>query len=59
MSIQRTACNRDCPDACEILATVEEGRVTHLRGARITRSPKAFYVTGQAASWSVSIRLTV
>jgi anaerobic selenocysteine-containing dehydrogenase len=23
----RTACNRDCPDACGILATVEDGRI--------------------------------
>src|SRR5213593_4438958 len=28
----RTACNRDCPDACQILATVEDGRVVRLRG---------------------------
>src|SRR5262252_4967884 len=28
----RTACTRDCPDACQILATVEEVRVTRLRG---------------------------
>src|SRR6185369_8519716 len=28
----RTACTRDCPDACQILATVEGGRVTKLRG---------------------------
>lgn len=28
----RTACNRDCPDACGILATVENGRVLSLRG---------------------------
>src|SRR5262249_681669 len=28
----RTACTRDCPDACQILATVEDGRVTRLRG---------------------------
>ncbi|MCA9147706.1 MAG: molybdopterin-dependent oxidoreductase [Planctomycetales bacterium] len=33
MTTLRTACNRDCPDACEILATIEDGRVTHLRGA--------------------------
>lgn len=25
-------CNRDCPDACGIVATVEAGRVTRLRG---------------------------
>jgi anaerobic selenocysteine-containing dehydrogenase len=28
----RTACTRDCPDACQILATVEDGKVTRLRG---------------------------
>ncbi len=30
--IHRTTCNRDCPDACSILATVEDGRVTKLAG---------------------------
>lgn len=28
----RTTCNRDCPDACSILVTVENGRATHLGG---------------------------
>lgn len=28
----KTACNRDCPDACGIVATVEEGRVTRIEG---------------------------
>lgn len=28
----RTVCNRDCPDACGIIATVEDGRVTKLAG---------------------------
>ena len=28
----RTACTRDCPDACQIIATVEDGRITRLRG---------------------------
>jgi len=28
----RTTCNRDCPDACAILATVEDGRIQSLRG---------------------------
>ncbi len=28
----RTTCNRDCPDACAILATVTDGVVTQLRG---------------------------
>lgn len=29
---RRTACNRDCPDACGIVATVEDGRITRLAG---------------------------
>lgn len=29
---RRTTCNRDCPDACGIVATVEDGRVVDLRG---------------------------
>jgi anaerobic selenocysteine-containing dehydrogenase len=29
---RRTVCNRDCPDACAIVATVEDGRVTRLAG---------------------------
>ena len=32
MEIRKTTCNRDCPDACGVLATVEEGRVVHLKG---------------------------
>ncbi|MCA8973176.1 MAG: molybdopterin-dependent oxidoreductase [Planctomycetes bacterium] len=28
----RTTCNRDCPDACAILATVKDGQITALRG---------------------------
>jgi anaerobic selenocysteine-containing dehydrogenase len=28
----RTACTRDCPDACQLLATVDDGRITRLRG---------------------------
>ncbi|HEY0483967.1 MAG TPA: molybdopterin-dependent oxidoreductase [Kofleriaceae bacterium] len=27
-----TLCNRDCPDVCSIVATVEDGRVTRLQG---------------------------
>jgi anaerobic selenocysteine-containing dehydrogenase len=30
--IRKTVCNRDCPDACRIVATVEDGRVTSIRG---------------------------
>ena len=30
--IRKTLCNRDCPDACGIVATVEDGRVTKIRG---------------------------
>lgn len=29
---KRTACNRDCPDACGIVATIEGDRVVHLAG---------------------------
>ncbi|MDB4980495.1 MAG: molybdopterin-containing oxidoreductase catalytic subunit, partial [Myxococcales bacterium] len=29
---RKTTCNRDCPDACSILATVEDGRVVRLAG---------------------------
>lgn len=32
MAIERTACNRDCPDACSILAHVEGGKVVRLQG---------------------------
>jgi len=28
----RTICMRDCPDACSIIATVDQGRVIHQRG---------------------------
>lgn len=28
----RTTCNRDCPDACGIVATVESGRITKIQG---------------------------
>lgn len=28
----RTTCNRDCPDACGIVATVEDGRVVKIQG---------------------------
>ena len=31
-TVLRTACTRDCPDACQILATVEGDRVVQLRG---------------------------
>ena len=30
--VRRTVCNRDCPDACAILATVEDGKVVRLQG---------------------------
>ena len=28
----KTACNRDCPDGCGVVATIEDGRVTRLQG---------------------------
>ncbi|MEW5977511.1 MAG: molybdopterin-dependent oxidoreductase [Acidobacteriota bacterium] len=31
---RRTICNRDCPDACEIVATVQGERVTGIRGSQ-------------------------
>lgn len=31
---RKTTCNRDCPDACGIVATVEDGRVVRLQGDR-------------------------
>src|SRR5258706_8434431 len=30
--LRKTLCNRDCPDACSIVATVEGARVTRLQG---------------------------
>jgi len=30
--VRRTVCNRDCPDTCSILATVEDGKVVKLQG---------------------------
>ncbi len=30
--LKKTFCNRDCPDACGIVATVEDGRVVRLAG---------------------------
>jgi anaerobic selenocysteine-containing dehydrogenase len=32
--LRKTTCNRDCPDACAIVATVEDGRVVRLDGDR-------------------------
>lgn len=30
--LRKTLCNRDCPDTCGIVATVDNGRITQLRG---------------------------
>lgn len=30
--LQKTICNRDCPDTCGLVATVEDGRITRLQG---------------------------
>ena len=32
IEVRRTTCNRDCPDTCGILATVQDGRVVALAG---------------------------
>src|SRR5262245_13296594 len=31
---RKTLCNRDCPDTCSIVATVEDGRITKIRGGK-------------------------
>src|SRR6201993_926343 len=31
--VRRTVCALDCPDACAMLVTVEDGRATQLRGS--------------------------
>ena len=36
----RTTCNRDCPDACGILATVEEAEPGHPRVTRLRGDPE-------------------
>src|SRR5437763_10304974 len=43
--IRRTVCNRDCPDACSIVAHVEDGRVVQLGG------DPAHPVTGGFLCW--------
>ncbi|CAN5694953.1 molybdopterin-dependent oxidoreductase [soil metagenome] len=30
--VRKTLCNRDCPDVCAIVATVEDGRITRIQG---------------------------
>lgn len=32
MKVHRTVCNRDCPDACGLLVTIEDGVVTRVSG---------------------------
>jgi anaerobic selenocysteine-containing dehydrogenase len=32
VTVHRTACNRDCPDACGLVVTVEDGKVTRIGG---------------------------
>jgi anaerobic selenocysteine-containing dehydrogenase len=34
LELRKTTCNRDCPDACGIVAAVEDGRVVRLEGDR-------------------------
>ena len=45
----KTTCNRDCPDACRIVATVEDGQVTRIAGDREHPVTKGFlcYRTAQ------------
>src|SRR3990172_10613498 len=32
LETRKTVCNRDCPDACGIVATGDEGKITRIRG---------------------------
>src|SRR5512144_1638114 len=32
LETRKTVCNRDCPDACAIVATIEDGRVVKIGG---------------------------
>lgn len=32
VELKKTLCNRDCPDVCGIVATVEDGRITKIQG---------------------------
>ena len=34
ISLHKTICPLDCPDSCGLVAVVEDGRVTELRGDR-------------------------
>jgi anaerobic selenocysteine-containing dehydrogenase len=34
VELRKTVCNRDCPDSCGIVATVEDGRITRIAGDR-------------------------
>jgi anaerobic selenocysteine-containing dehydrogenase len=40
--ILRTVCNRDCPDACGLVATVEDGRLVRLGGDPLHPVTKGF-----------------
>ncbi len=42
MATHFTTCNRDCPDACTLEVTVEDGRATKLKGARHDPVTKGF-----------------
>lgn len=58
---RRTTCNRDCPDACGIVATVEDGVVKSLRGDRehpVTRGFLCFRTSRFVDKQSAPERLT-
>ena len=62
MSIEvKTSCNRDCPDACGIVATVVDGQVCRLRGDPdhpITRGFLCFRTSRYVERQSAEDRLT-
>ncbi len=41
-TVLRTTCNRDCPDACGILAHIEDGKVARLQGDPLHPVTKGF-----------------
>src|SRR5688500_3273132 len=50
---RRTACNRDCPDSCSVLVTVERGRAIALRGDKahpVTRGALCYRTAGYLAA---------
>lgn len=54
----RTACNRDCPDACTLEAEVVDGKLVSLKGSHDDPITKGFLCPGPRVLWSVRRRRT-